>query len=67
MRMTQDQRELISRLLTLLDRDMESDSMRNVLCVPFKSKDWERRMLEAAQQLAEEYPEIDDSTEEFPK
>jgi hypothetical protein len=52
--MTEDQRELISHLLDLLDRGMESDTIAN-LFQQEPDEAWERRMNEAAQELAEEF------------
>jgi hypothetical protein len=52
--MTEAQRELIGHLLTLLDRGLESASYSELFGVP-ADEQWERRMNEAAQELAEEF------------
>jgi hypothetical protein len=54
--LTDDQCELISKMLDMLDRTYECLSISEALSREHIDKDWERRMLEASQELAEEFP-----------
>ena len=55
--MTNNQRELIAHMITLLDRGLESTgSYAEIFGIDDPSPDFETRMNEAAQELAEEFP-----------
>jgi len=54
--LTEDQCELISKLLDLMDRGLESLTLSEMLSRDEVDWEWEKRMLTASQELAEEFP-----------
>jgi len=60
--LTDDQAELISKMIDLLDRTYDCLTLSEALSRDNIDQEWELRMLHAAQELAEEFP-----SNEWPK